>query len=165
MFSKRGDRHPVYVDAFYSNFEGRRGVQKWTDKERIEKDKERDRIRSAKKRSTAEGRQRQREISRNHYNNNKEYYLVRNGKRRNKENDNIDLTGAQYQALKDVHKLRKELDLIARGAGAVETFHVHHVWPLEHPEFCGLNAPWNVDIIWVSRTFQKSNKRPDQLPS
>lgn len=40
-------------------------------------------------------------------------------------------------------------------------YHVDHIWPIAHHEFCGLHVPWNLRIITQSENCTKRNKRPD----
>ena len=81
-------------------------------------------------------------------------------KRRRRLKTNIKLHKDAQKALQGVYKLRETLDLCARGAGASSVFHVHHTWPLINEEFCGLHAPWNVEIVTAAENLRLSNRRP-----
>jgi hypothetical protein len=91
---------------------------------------------------------------------NKEKIAAKDAKRRRRLKTNIQLHKDAQKALHGVYKLRKTLDLCARGAGASSVFHVHHTWPLINEEFCGLHAPWNVEIVTVAENLRLSNRRP-----
>lgn len=43
--------------------------------------------------------------------------------------------------------------------------HVDHIWPIQHPEFCGLHVPWNLRVIDARDNCRKNNKRPDEIAS
>jgi len=81
-------------------------------------------------------------------------------KRRKKLKTNIKLHKAAQNALQAVYKLRECLTLCARSAGSTEAFHVDHIWPIMHDKFCGLHAPWNVQILEASENMRKSNSIP-----
>jgi hypothetical protein len=92
-----------------------------------------------------------------HYAKKKAYYQAKNVRRRT---ENIKLTGDYKDALEEIHDLRMALDLAAVGAGVFPegyngqsrwSFELHHLMPLlEYKDFyCGLDAPWNVEILSV----------------
>ena len=95
-----------------------------------------------------------------YYQNNKELFSAHAAKRRKKLKTNIKLHKTAKKALQAVYKLRECLNLCARSAGSSEAFHVDHVWPIQHEKFCGLHAPWNLQILEASENISKSNKPP-----
>ena len=101
-----------------------------------------------------------REKNRKYREENPEKIAAVRAKRRRKLKTNIKLHKGAQKALHGVYKLRKTLDLCARGAGASSVFHVHHTWPLINEEFCGLHAPWNVEIVTAAENLRLSNRRP-----
>ena len=91
---------------------------------------------------------------------NPEKVAATKAKRRKKLKTNIKLHKTASRALHAVYKLRDTLTLCARSAGSSEAFHVDHIWPIQHDKFCGLHAPWNLQILEASENIRKSNKPP-----
>lgn len=111
---------------------------------------------------------------RKYYQNNREYYLKRNleyskkyskaypekvnacnAKRRAiklKATPNW-LTNVQYEEIKLLYKLSKQLD---RETNMVH--HVDHIVPLINDNVCGLHVPWNLQVLSSSDNMSKSNR-------
>ena len=165
---RRGDPHPEYDGLRLLETNPRWG-QRWVTKEALKrydvKKVEKDRKYYAANREKARkyykaNKDQISEYYRKWYAENKEKIAAKNAKRRRKLKTNIKLHKDAQKALHGVYKLRKTLDLCARGAGASSVFHVHHTWPLINEEFCGLHAPWNVEIVTVAENLRLSNRRP-----
>ena len=75
----------------------------------------------------------------------------------------IPLVAAHQEQLAAVYRLAADLNYAASGAGATEHFEVDHIWPLCHTDFCGLHAPWNMQILSRHDNASKSNKHPLKL--
>jgi hypothetical protein len=63
------------------------------------------------------------------------------------------------------YRYRKEIDAFYAEARrkTAETGILHvvdHVWPLKHPDCCGLHVPWNLQVITGTENDQKGNKLP-----
>ena len=81
-------------------------------------------------------------------------------RRQEKIKNNIRLHKAASRSLYDLYRLCKNLTLCSRGSGSTEVFEVDHIWPITHEKFCGLHAPWNLQILEASENRRKSNKPP-----
>ena len=93
-------------------------------------------------------------------NKNRHKVYAKTAKYRGKLKNNIKLHKDAQDALQDVYELRETLTLCARAGGSSEAFHVDHIYPIQGKGFCGLHAPWNVQILEASENLAKSNKTP-----
>lgn len=62
------------------------------------------------------------------------------------------LTDDHKQSLKDIHLLRMKLESIFG-----LKYHVDHIIPLRGENICGLNVPWNLQILEASLNMAKRN--------
>lgn len=61
-----------------------------------------------------------------------------------------------------LRELCARADLLERETGCPHV--CDHVVPLNHPDVCGLNVPWNVEVVPHAVNAYKSNRHhPDQL--
>lgn len=64
------------------------------------------------------------------------------------------LTKAQLAEMADIYKQAKELEAIFFN----RKFQVDHIIPLRGKEVCGLNVPWNLQILTAEENIKKGNK-------
>lgn len=48
----------------------------------------------------------------------------------------------------------------ARSVAERVEYHVDHIWPIQHPECCGLHVPWNLRVILATENCAKGNRLP-----
>ena len=82
--------------------------------------------------------------NRAHYKKNKEYYVDKTQKKR-KRTTNINLSDFNKEKIKKIY-------------ASAEDDHVDHIFPLIHPHFCGLHAPWNLQVLTAFDNLSKGNK-------
>lgn len=62
------------------------------------------------------------------------------------------------QELKAIEQLRSEIT-----ARTGTQYHVDHYYPIQSDVICGLNVPWNLQIITAEENHAKSNKMPEEF--
>ena len=73
---------------------------------------------------------------------------------------NCELNAENQLIMKEVFRLRDEVNLSAIAAGAFELFEVDHIWPIKQKNYCGLHVPWNAQFVTKSENRRKSNRDP-----
>lgn len=96
-----------------------------------------------------------REYSKKHYDNNKAKYVAKDAKRRA---DKISatppwLSEEQKARIDNIYKVCKS---VSERTGKVH--HVDHVVPLKGENICGLHVPWNLAILSATLNLAKGNK-------
>ena len=161
----RGDANPHYEGIYYKG-KKTKDTQAWWTAEMASRDIERHKRYyinnwEAKQKYRDSRKEKRNAYHRKYYENNKGYYRSKNTRRRASLKENIKLNKAQKKALDEIHDLRMALDLAAIGAGEFPegynkkdrwSFEVHHIMPVlaKKDAYCGLDAPWNVEILSVA---------------
>ena len=110
---------------------------------------------NAKRYATEEGRALQRQRCKRHYYNNTQQYRARDYRRRKAWTKSTPswLTQDQLNEMKSFYWLAADLKLVSG-----ETYHVDHIVPINGREVCGLNVPWNLQVLPWDVNISKSNK-------
>lgn len=92
-----------------------------------------------------------REYSKEHYLNNKKYYIHKNAIRRARKIQATPLW-ANLEKIKEIY------------AKCPEGYHVDHILPLKSTWVCGLHVEHNLQYLLASENLQKSNKNTEAQP-
>jgi hypothetical protein len=89
-----------------------------------------------------------------YYSENKEVFFLHNSKRRarNREATPSWLTSAHKAHIKRTYKLASFIGEVTGVA-----YHVDHIVPLNGKNICGLNVPWNLQVLRADINLSKSN--------
>ena len=83
--------------------------------------------------------------------------MVSARRRRHKNASPCWLTKEHKQAIQQMYKSAVQLTAITGTQYVVD-----HIWPLMHPDVCGLHVPWNLRVITRAENLTKSNILPTQ---
>lgn len=91
----------------------------------------------------------------NHYNLNKNKYLVRNARRRA-----LKISATPRVLIKEDLEFIEDLYIIAKMFKLYtgQDYYVDHIIPLQGKDVCGLHVPWNLQVILAKENLSKSNK-------
>lgn len=105
--------------------------------------------------SKEENKLKQRQRCKSHYYRNTEQYRARDYRRRNVQSKCTPswLTQEQLNEMKQVYWLASDLKAVTG-----ESYHVDHIVPVNGVDFCGLNVPWNLQILPWDINISKGNR-------
>lgn len=93
--------------------------------------------------------------SRQHYLDNKQYYLAKFYKRRLLEKQAMPkwLTRNHLQQIEEWYQAAKSVQWLS-----IEPLHIDHIVPINGENVCGLHVPWNLQVLTRTENIRKSNK-------
>jgi hypothetical protein len=81
-------------------------------------------------------------------------------RRENQQNFFKNLSALDKSKVKEAYRNRDELNLASLGAGSQTLYHVDHIYPINHNNFCGLHYSCNLQILTDRDNMRKSNSYP-----
>lgn len=97
----------------------------------------------------------EKEARRNHYRKNKEKYLLAFYKRQSKIKQATPVWLTEIETC-EILKFYSDSAYLSETTGIKH--HVDHIVPLQGKNVCGLNVPWNLQVLTASDNLKKSNK-------
>lgn len=94
-------------------------------------------------------------LMKKHYKENREQYRLRDAERRagTKRATPKWLSKKHLQEIKNIYWLAKDLEAVSG-----EQYHVDHIVPIKGKNVCGLNVPWNLQILPSDVNTSKGNR-------
>jgi len=94
---------------------------------------------------------------RKHYLENKDMYAAYSSRSKKQ----MKKATPKWVVIKDIQKIYALRNRLSQNTGIEH--HVDHYYPLQGKTICGLNVPWNLQIITAEENLAKGNKMPEDF--
>jgi len=94
---------------------------------------------------------------RKHYLENKDMYAAYSSRSKKQ----MKKATPKWVVIKDIQKIYALRNRLSQNTGIEH--HVDHYYPLQGKTICGLNVPWNLQIITAEENLAKGNKMPEEF--